>query len=619
MKQKFNQSLLTVVVMSFALLIPLTAFGLNQGEARKGLEKQNIPFAEDEFIDRARQGDINAINLLITAGINPNVAEIIEGKTALMWAAEFGDIDTVRALLSWVANVDTKNKRGSTALMFAAKGGYAEIVKLFLKKGADVNAKNNLGRTPLLGAALSGNTTTVKLLMDAGADVHVSDIEGNTPLKYAILNGFTDIAQLLRKAGAHGAHIPIESTEEIYTPEEKLISRAGQGDLQGVKSLLDDGINPNAANKDGLTALKCAAMRGYLNIVRVLQERGADINAKCTDGSTYLMDAAVLGKKDIVRFLLDENVAVNEADKIDRTALMYTAASGQTEIARMLLDRDAQINAVNKDGGTPLIIASFNGNTSLVRLLIERGANVNAADIKGMTSLMWAAAYGYTTIVRTLLATSADIKMTEKNGMNALILAAENNRTEIVQLLKDAETKISSQEGPLKVTLDQALKASPLELAQGYLVVSYNLTCAEVAEGGATIDTTIDGREQVIDKSNAAIYIAGFKERLQIYTTAIKQRGYRQIAGEYNTKVSSGCKNIGFSKGTTIIGQDEFKVNISQGSFQEIKHRGIVVESSLVVEHAMNPEILLVGKIAQNNIELKHLPSKCTITLTQKK
>lgn len=163
----------------------------------------------------------------------------------------------------------------------------------------------------------------------------------------------------------------------------------------------------------------------------------------------------------------------------------------------------------------------------------------------------------------------------------------------------------------------KALVYPPEALALSWLSVSYNLKFAEVARHGATFHTTIDGKSVTIDKSNAETYITLFEERLNIYSNAVKQRGFQQLATEYETEVSQGCSKLGFSQGKTAIDQNEFRVQIAHGPFQgEIRHRGIMVESALAIEHAMIPEIQLVGQIQQGRIELKHEPSQCTVTLT---
>lgn len=81
------------------------------------------------------------------------------------------------------AVLDWKNKSGTTALMIAAEYGNLEVVKFLLKQGADVNARDCMGATPLMWASYSNSTQILNTLLDAGANVNAKDRENcSTPL-----------------------------------------------------------------------------------------------------------------------------------------------------------------------------------------------------------------------------------------------------------------------------------------------------------------------------------------------------------------------------------------------------------------------------------------------------
>lgn len=62
---------------------------------------------------------------------------------------ENGDIPIVKKLIEHGANVNATTKTGSTALFFAAQKGETETVKLLLEKKADTHKALNQGDTPL--------------------------------------------------------------------------------------------------------------------------------------------------------------------------------------------------------------------------------------------------------------------------------------------------------------------------------------------------------------------------------------------------------------------------------------------------------------------------------------
>jgi len=70
-------------------------------------------------------------------------------------------------------------------LIQAADFGQAEVVKFLISKGADVNAKDNFGITPLLAATYEGHVDVVDILLKKGADKNVKGPDGMTPLEAA--------------------------------------------------------------------------------------------------------------------------------------------------------------------------------------------------------------------------------------------------------------------------------------------------------------------------------------------------------------------------------------------------------------------------------------------------
>ena len=122
-----------------------------------------------------------------------------DGKTALMYAVDRGDYNTVKLLLDNGADVNMKYNYGRTALMYAVDRGDYNTIKLLLDNGADVNMQNKYGRTALMYAVGREDYNTVKLLLDNGADVNMKNNDGDTALDYAKEYERTEIIELLNK------------------------------------------------------------------------------------------------------------------------------------------------------------------------------------------------------------------------------------------------------------------------------------------------------------------------------------------------------------------------------------------------------------------------------------
>lgn len=82
-----------------------------------------------------------------------------------------------------------------------------------------------------------------------------------------------------------------EDGDEI-DPRVRLMYLANEGDLEGIRELLDSGIDVNFRDIDNRTALHVAACQGYSEIVDLLLRRGAEIDPKDRWGSTVICCSA---------------------------------------------------------------------------------------------------------------------------------------------------------------------------------------------------------------------------------------------------------------------------------------------------------------------------------------
>ena len=155
-----------------------------------------------------------------------------------------------------------------------------------------------------------------------------------------------------------------------------LIDAARNADKEALRALLKEGVDVNAAEADGTTALHWASYRDDLESADLLIRAGAKVNAANDLGATPLWTASLNGSAAMVRRLLQ--------------------AGANPNLALLL-------------GETPLMVASRSGNPDVVEQLIAKGANVNARGARGQTALMWAVAQQHAEVVKVLLASGADI------------------------------------------------------------------------------------------------------------------------------------------------------------------------------------------------------------------
>ena len=125
------------------------------------------------------------------------------------------------------------------------------------------------GTTPLMRAAKNGDTAAIRVLMAHGADASLRQKNGTTVLMLASGVG--------RGTGVFA---------KDYATEAQL--------LDAVKFLVESGVDVNAANEAGQTALHIAAQASD-GIVKYLAEHGANLDAKDKQGRTALDVAMGVG------------------------------------------------------------------------------------------------------------------------------------------------------------------------------------------------------------------------------------------------------------------------------------------------------------------------------------
>jgi ankyrin repeat protein len=84
---------------------------------------------------------------------------------------------------------------------------------------------------------------------------------------------------------------------------EALIVAAKKGNLEEVKSLLEGGVDVNALDAMGYSALWQASFFGRDEVAKFLLEGGADINARDNSGRTPLSWVSEIYNNDLVNLL----------------------------------------------------------------------------------------------------------------------------------------------------------------------------------------------------------------------------------------------------------------------------------------------------------------------------
>ena len=163
---------------------------------------------------------------------------------------------------------------------------------------------------------------------------------------------------------------------------ETLFQAIKEVNLNYTELLLRHGVDANAVDEHGFTALMAAAMGGRADCLDLLLKHGADVNATTRRRATAMMWAVLEGHADCLDLLLKHGADVNAATEDEKTALMMAAGGGYVDCLKLLMKHGGNMNATNADGDTALTLAAKEGRVDCLELLLKRGANLDDDKIK---------------------------------------------------------------------------------------------------------------------------------------------------------------------------------------------------------------------------------------------
>ncbi len=271
------------------------------------------------------------------------------GFTPLLYAVLAGDGETVRVLLDNGAAANDASPDGVSALMLALTKRHEELALLLIDRGADphydrrdaaraahrraagargpapveagAESVDFAGYTALHLAAATGQHRALRALLAAGAD---PDARMDRPKR------FTDAFEVGVFASPGAGRL----TQLGSTP---FMVAAKTADVEAMRMLAEAGADPFAKTDDGTTALILAAGLGKraardityyewdqhkaLDAARYALELGLDINAANEWGATALHGAVYHAADDLIRFLVAKGADIDATDWEDQTPL----------------------------------------------------------------------------------------------------------------------------------------------------------------------------------------------------------------------------------------------------------------------------------------------------------
>lgn len=188
---------------------------------------------------------------------------------------------------------------------------------------------------------------------------------------------------------------------------------AQQGELAKLKSCLRQGVDINAVNRQGQTAITLASLDKKYDCVATLIDAGADINKQDHTCLNPFLICCLNNDLTLLRLILPARPDLNRLTRFGGVGLTPACEKGHLDIVQELLHRTAiNLNHTNFVGWTPLleaIVLNDGGETqqAIVALLLEHGASPHMTDKYGKTPLELAREKGFEKIAQLLIAAGA--------------------------------------------------------------------------------------------------------------------------------------------------------------------------------------------------------------------
>jgi ankyrin repeat protein len=408
---------------------------------------------ETPLMFAARDGSLQALNLLLKRGASINAKEALRGTTALMWAVEQKHSDAVKLLIEHGADVGVASgpdSKGGTAYLAPTVQQRAEQEQFFrqLKAVATKGAKDPAKDQAASDAAAAAEAFGVVKNTKGG---------GLTPLVLAAREDCIECAQLL-VAAAHAA--VNQTTRYGWTP---LLTAVQNKHYQLAAYLLDHGADPNIANNGGWTPLYIA------------------VDNRNIEGGDYPVRQPDMDHLDFIQLLLNHGANVNA--RICGADSSPKRCKGDSTETRTIFT----MQWLYEDGATPFLRAAQSGDVSVMKLLLERGANPKIATANGDTALMVASGIGWVEgvtfewseaenleVVKMCLDLGIDPNATDADGRTALHGAAHKGRNDVVRLLVEHGARLDARDKGSRDTFTGALEGHtwmPIDYSRGLVRV----------------------------------------------------------------------------------------------------------------------------------------------------
>lgn len=303
----------------------------------------------------------------------------------------------------------------------------------------------------------------------------------------------------------------------VNNPERQMLRAVKANKVDRVRELVEQGANVCAGDKDGMTPLHHAAIKGYLESANILIRNGADVDSRTKIGNTPLHCAARFGQYGMAELLLsygaNKNAVTNAGCKPEDLAFLrnYPALAEMIVDAPQkskqkfkkikkeslskplqkaaLADDLKQTRQLLRDGADPdtivvtdkqrnplLLLTAYHGHVEVTQALVDHGADIEARGYDGLTPLYGAVSKHRKECVDILLQAKADPNVRNEDGYPLLLYAVTEGYYYVTQKLLEAGadvTVLKEYKGVLKNNMTSSKHFNVLNLLSKHLDMDF--------------------------------------------------------------------------------------------------------------------------------------------------
>jgi uncharacterized protein len=254
------------------------------------------------------------------------------GFSALLYAAREGCTACVPILAQAGANVNQTTAEDISGVVLALINGYYDTAIALLDAGTDPNLLDYTGRGALYAAA---DFNTMPVSNRPAPNVLPNEHSALDVMRRALELGADPNAQLTKQA-PYRSKIDRGNDTVLTTGTTPLLRAAKSADLPAIELLLESGADPSLTTRSGVNALMLAAGVGTaeqdttgrfktqadaIRTIEIMLSRGLDINATDNRGHTALHGAALQGYDEVVAMLVANGADLTAEDSDGFTPL----------------------------------------------------------------------------------------------------------------------------------------------------------------------------------------------------------------------------------------------------------------------------------------------------------